>query len=790
MPASAKPLDLLRRLGAGDRIAAIRDAAGMSASEFDNWWQSELESRVPPAAGEHACLVRAAVRIERDQYGIPHIIAGNDSDLFFGFGFAMAQDRLFQLDYLRRRGAGRLSEVIGTSQLELDLTARTLGLSQIAAREWEQLPAETQRRVQAFSNGINAWIDATRDRLPIEFDLLEYQPEKWRPQDCLVIAGEFRWYLTGRFPVLCVPELAKRALGGDGSLYQSFLQAEAGDETILPPESYVPGGGARGPQGATIDDGTGSNNWAVSGARTTTGQPILASDPHIAFGAVSCWYQVRLRGGLFDVGGMSYVGIPAVMVGRNRRCAWGITNNICSLRDLYLEREDSDRPGWFDYDGAWEPAQKRFEEIRGKDATTFTARIQTTRNGPIVTDILPPAARGLGPVSLRWQGSEFCEWLSALLRLNRAGSVAEADAALKGWLVPTFSVMLADADGHIGVRVTGELPLRGQIERGFREGWNPAHQWQGRIPWESMPHAADPQRGFLVTANNRVAADDYPYPLSGTWASGHRAQRIRELIEQDPLHALQDSMRTQGDVQSLRARACIPHIVRELADATDPRLTAVREAFSTWDGNMLPTLAAPAIFHVFFGRWSRRVAEERLPAAAAELAAPAVGGLATAMLAGDDVGWFKSSRSQALLHTLRTSLDWIAERMGPDMSTWTWGGLHVMTQRHCLSGIGDLGLLLDRIGGGVGGDGYTVWNTGTEDSGLAAVGAGYRMVADLSDPRAALHAIDAGSQSGHPGSPHYADQLPDWLKGRYHTITLTDVPNAVPRSCYTLQPNG
>ncbi|MBL8849611.1 MAG: penicillin acylase family protein [Planctomycetaceae bacterium] len=773
MPPNSR--ELLCRLGNGEPIAAVRNAAGMSETEFNSWWQSELAARVPAVGGRHRCRIAASVEIERDARGIPHIFAGSDRDLYCGFGFAMAQDRLFQLDYLRRRGAGRLSEIIGRSQLELDLTARTVGLPQIAAREWEQLPEETRGLLQSFSDGVNAWIETTGDRLPIEFALLDYRPEAWRPQDCLVIAGEFRWYLTGRFPVICVPELAKRALGGDGPLYRAFLQAEDGDEAILPRGSYRPGrptpAGSQG-AGANIEDGSGSNNWVVAGARTTTGSPILASDPHIAFGAVSCWYQVRLRGGSFDVAGMAYAGMPAVMVGRNRRCAWGITNNICSVRDLYLEREDADHPGHFEFDGRLELPQVREEVFHVKHADPVTATIRASRNGSLVNGILPPAARNLGPVALRWQGSEYCEWLPAMQRLNRAKDVAEMHAAVRGWLVPTFCLVFADADGHIGYRATGELPLRGQIERGFREGWNPAHQWQGRIPYEGMPSTTDPERGFMATANNRVAAEDFPYPLSGTWASGHRALRIRTLISDTPKLSVADNMRMQQDVLSLRAAACAPDIARELQNSTDSALQAARQMFAAWDGRMDAALAAPAIFHVFFSRWSRRVVDERLPAAAAELSAPAIGGLATAMLAGDEVGWFKSSRSTALIDTMRATLDWLAGRLGPDMDTWTWGRLHVLTQRHFLSGVGELGLLLDRSGVGVSGDGFTVCNTGSEDDCLAALGAGYRMVADLSDPDGVLHAIDAGSESGIPGSPHFADQVADWLSGRYHTLTL------------------
>src|SRR5262249_6966701 len=269
--------DILRRLGSGESIATICQAFGIARAEFDAWWRAEAAARVPSMAGTRRADVRHPVRIERNSFGIPSIFADSDEDLFFGFGYAMAQDRLFQLDYLRRRGAGRLSEILGgdggeldlikrvvgfQSIFELDLLARTVGIRRIAEHEWDVLPEETRRLVSAFSDGINACIEESGDRLPIEFDLLDYRPEPWQPIDCLTIEGEFRWYLTGRFPVITIPELAKRTLG-DGPLYRAFLETEADDESILPSGSYpsCPCGSQPVGEAAGDPEATGSNNW-------------------------------------------------------------------------------------------------------------------------------------------------------------------------------------------------------------------------------------------------------------------------------------------------------------------------------------------------------------------------------------------------------------------------------------------------------------------------------------------------------------------------------------------------
>ncbi|HEV3120408.1 MAG TPA: penicillin acylase family protein, partial [Isosphaeraceae bacterium] len=335
--------DWLRRLGAGESIASNCERARITRRQFDEWWHAELVSRVPDLSGVQAAAVRAQVTIERDAWGIPHISAESEPDLFFGFGYAMAADRLFQMDYLRRKASGTLSELLGPRGLELDRLARAVGIRRIAQAEWERLPEETRTFVDAFAHGVNALIEQTRARPPIEFDLLDYRPAPWSGVDCLAVEGEFRWYLTGRFPVIVMPELARRALGS-GPLYQAFLRCESDGECIVPAGSYDPRKkGALEPVGHVANDpdaGLGSNNWVVSPARSTSGCALVASDPHIAFEAVSCWYEVHLDGGRFHVAGMAYAGMPAVMFGRNQRVAWGCTNNICSLRDLYQERTD------------------------------------------------------------------------------------------------------------------------------------------------------------------------------------------------------------------------------------------------------------------------------------------------------------------------------------------------------------------------------------------------------------------------------------------------------------------
>lgn len=782
--------EILRRLGVGESIEAICKAAGLTRSEFDTWWKTETATRVPSMAGNRKASVHHSVRIERDEWGIPHIYADHDEDLFFGFGYALAQDRLFQLDLLRRRGAGRLAEIVGPDGaemdllkrttgfrniLELDILARTVGIRRIAEVEWTRLPEETRTFVQAFTAGINAHIKEIGDRLPIEFDLLDYRPELWSPIDCLTIEGEFRWYLTGRFPVIVMPELAKRVLG-DGPLYQAFLAREADDDSIVPPGSYPSKRCGSQPVGTAAGDpqsAEGSNNWVLAGPRTATGKPMLASDPHIAFEAVSCWYEVHLCGGSFHVAGMAYVGMPAVMFGRTERVAWGCTNNICSQRDLYQEKTDPAHPNCFLYDGKWEPARELEEVIHVKGGAPVRRTICFSRNGPLVTDILPPPARATGPVTLRWLGASQGGWLTALLAMNRSRSAAEFREALRPWHVPTFSVVFADVEGRIGYHSAGRIPIRKVWERGYRSGWDPGHQWDGLIPFEGMPQLTDPEQGWIATANNRPAPEDFPYPLAGTWADGYRFARIRDLIRAKDKLVRDDFITMHQDALSLRAMRCLSGLMQVLAQNPTPPVKDVLKFLQRWDGHVEPDRVGATIFEIFFANWTKTVVRERFEGDTAALLSGGAVSLAALLLTEDRAGWFAPGRREtAVRETMNATLAWLTERLGPDPAQWTWGRLHTIPLRHYLSGRGDLAQLLDHGGLPIKGDSYTVCNTGIGADYEARSGAGYRLIADLNTAPPGLWAIDGQSQSGHPGSSHYADQLNEWINGRYHYLPL------------------
>ncbi|HZZ78188.1 MAG TPA: penicillin acylase family protein [Gemmataceae bacterium] len=763
--------EMLRRLGNGETIAQVCAAAQITRPEFDAWWRDECKRRVPAGHGSQRAAVAASVRIERDKLGVPHIHADNERDLFFGFGYATAQDRLFQLDYLRRKARGRLAEILGPEAVESDLLYRTIGLAHIADKEWTTLPAEVRELLSAYTAGINALIGASKANLPIEFDLLGYEPEPWRETDSLAIIGEFRWYLTGRFPVIAIPELVKRAVG-DGPLYREFALAEIDEESIVHAGEYSAKSRNSDWSSTSGDAGGGSNNWVLDGYRTDSGKPIVANDPHIPYYAVSIWHQVRLHGGGFNVAGVALAGMPGIMIGRNERVAFGITNNICSQRDLYQEKTDPAHPGCFLFDGKWEPAQLRVETIQVRGSEPVKKTIRTTRNGPIVDEIVSAAIRHMGPVSVRWLGFEPCGWLTATIGMNRARNCQEFREAGRPWMCPTFNLVFADIEGNIGFQSVGRVPLRKIPERGYRPGWDPEHQWVGILEYDQMPGLINPKRGYVVTANNRLAPSDYPYPLAGCWASGHRARRIRQQIEAKKVWSRDDNRRMQMDVHSGRAALAVSPLVAALQGDADAWVQQAASLLRGWNYHIAADLPAATIFNVFFTHWCKTVCRERLPAEQAAFAAANCVGIASRLLARDDAGWFQRDRLAAIRETFRASLDELTSKLGNDMSTWSWGRLHVLTQPHFLSKRGDLGQLLDLTGKPCGGDNVTVCSGSADANHAAALGAGYRMVAEMADPSAGLWFAEVAGVSGHPGSPHYADQIDAWAAGELQYLPL------------------
>ena len=781
---------LLYRLGRGASVEEACLSGNLEAQGFQSWWQAQLARRLPHLEGVTPVPVRDAVEIHRDSNGVPHIFADHKEDLYFAYGYAMAQDRLWQLDYYRRQAQGRLAEILGADAcpmatggairaLDRDIVARTIGFERIAQAKLAILDNEVGQYLSAFVAGINQLQTECRNNLPIEFALLDYSPEPWDPVDTLSIWTEFQYYLTVRLDVIVMPELARRELDNDG-LFQAYLEGEVDAESILPlgmnSETQA---GRTGQAVGDPAEGIGSNNWAVAGKRTARGHTLLASDPHIAFNAVSCWYEAHLHGASgLNVAGAGYIGVPGILFGRNIDVAWGITNNICSQRDLYLEKTDPQHPGCFQSGKQWVPGKELVENIEVREQETVELRVKFSSNGPIVNHLLPESVRDFGPVSLKWMGAqngptELSE-IGCMMQTNRAQNCQEFRVALKDWKVPTLSMVFADIHGHIGYQCAGHIPLRATWNRGFRRGWDPNDAWQEVIPFEGLPAMSDPEEGWIRTANNRTAGNDFPYPLSGTWASGYRAQRIRQLLEEEERVSPDDCMRWQMDTLSLRAGECLPALQSLLADVSDGQIRTALDIWKDWNGRMEPDSIGGTLFETFFTLWQKAVAAERFSAQNASYLAGGIAGLAVLLLREDTTGWFEGNdrRRGLVIDTLLQAWHQLSSELGPDQAQWLWGRVHKIRLDHPLGYLPALGPLLDRGGQSVGGSGITVCNTGVDPNYMSAMGANYRIVAELDAQEPVLYAVDAAGQSGHAGSSNYCDQLPLWLNGQMKRLNL------------------
>jgi penicillin amidase len=791
IPTDAQRATLLALLRGEITVAAAAAATGLSRRDLVGWRREHLRSKLPPRDGDLRAPTRRPVTVRWDTWGVPHIRAEQTRDLWVGLGFCMAQERLWQLDYMRRFARGELAAVLGAAALPNDRMLRTLDLVRAAEASLPVLTEEETEALDGIAAGVNAWAEQCQ-ALPLEFDLLGYAPTPWRPIDG-VLLWKYRWWtLTGRLEAAAVVAAAERLLPPD--LRAAYLTTELAEETIVPLDVAATGAAAG------HDTGIGSNNWALAGAKTTTGAPVLCSDPHNFFGNPPQWLEAQLTAPGLDAIGAIYLGTPGIYLGRNRHCAWGVTNHAVSVRDLYAETVDPVDPTRYRAGDAWVPFEVEEQEIAvaGGPAERFTRR--RTRRGPIVTDLVPPIDEaGWPPLSMRWVGHEPPAGIGAMLDLQRATSAGEVQAALRRWPCPPLNFVYATTDGHIGYHVAGHVPRRAAPSRAVCPANDPDHEWQGTIPFEALPQLIDPQRGWVATANNPpwpADAAHAPYLALGAWADGYRMRRIRERIDAWPRLAPLEVGAIHGDIVHGRARALAKRIAELLAadDAAD--LAPVAAALNGWDGAYHTESVAPTLFQAIWETWRDRVAAARLPQplAAHPEARNQASAVARRLLDSDFPAWWPDPATGAaeLRAAARAALTAMTALAGPllpnalpdaplrhsgtpALSTrWRWGRFHRVTFPHPLGDRPGLRRLSVGPFATTGGRG-TVRAAG-HDVGLGFTvnsGSTYRLLADLSASGRAWGIVTTGL-SGHPASPHYRDQTRLWLQNRYHPLWMDE----------------
>lgn len=710
------------------------------------------------------------VTVLRDPWGIPHIYAETQDDLFFAQGFVAAQDRLFQMEVWRRAGEGRLAEILGPSAVERDRVARLLRYRGDMDAEYASYAPDARQIIESFVRGVNAYIGSL-DELPVEFRLAGFRPEPWTPEVCLSRVAALG--VTGYASLEVLRGILVRELG-----------AEAAAE-LVPPDPAVP---LQVPEGIDLREldpkilagfraagervsfapRNGSNNWVVDGTLSATGRPLLANDPHRALAVPSLRWMVHLVGPGWNVIGAGEPALPGVAAGHNDRVAFGFTIVGIDQQDLYAEETHPEDPHRVRFRDGWVPMRIERETIRVKGAEPVQVELKFTRHGPVMHE--DPARRRAW--ALRWVGTEpGTAGYLASLSLNRARTWPEFLEALERWKVPSENLVYADVDGNIGWKVAGLTPVR--------QGWNGLlpvpgdgrFEWQGFLPAEELLEDFNPARHFLATANHNILPPGYDKVLGFDWASPERFQRIVEVLSLPGLrYTVEDFERLQHDEVSLTAREMVGLLS---AARVDEELRPWVERLARWDKVVSKDSSEAALYEV----WLSRI-PEAFVARQPEKARPLLKSVVEResllpLLRNPTPRWFgedpRAGRDAVLVESLRQAVAETFRLLGDDPAKWRWGALHRTGFKHPLAALDEkrFGLPVFEMGG----DGSTVHVT-TGGAFDVSHGASFREILDVADWDRSV-ATSVPGQSGQPGSPHYGDLLPLWAEGRYFPLLFS-----------------
>lgn len=779
-----------------------------------------MRRAVPPLNGHLAAAgLGAPAEIIRDEWGVPHIYAANEHDLFFAQGFTHAQDRLFQMDLYRRLGLGRLSEVTGPASLPLDKFARYLAWPRAALVQVDATDPDTAAVISAYAAGVNAFI--TTQPLPAEFKLLAYRPEPWDALATSAWGVVLAWGLSCNWETELMRAWLLDEMGPERAADLTPAYA-AGYATTLPDAlvgrrlaegllNAFHETAAYGPVGAPVfGQGLGSNNWVVSGARTASGRPHLANDPHLPPVLPTIWYANHLSGGGYHVTGFTLPGVPGVIIGHNDHCAWGITNAFPDVQDVYIERFHPDDPERYEVNGEWRAAEATEEVIRVRGRRPLRLTVRHTHHGPVFSDALPG---GHGDLAYDWTlfhaARHSGNHLRAVLATNRATDWPSFRDGLRHWSFPSQNVVYAGTDGVIAYVMPGLVPRRRKGD-GLTPvpGWTDEYGWDGFIPLDELPTYVNPSEGFLATANNCMAGDSYPYLLTGEWLPDYRVRRIRELLGAASELTLEDHRRIQNDSISLMARRFLAAALPGVAAAPhlEPAARDALERLAGWDGDMrvdsVPaTLCFGWLVHFTRAAVAQAVGQARMEILLAK--GEKVGfpfmpfyeigyELSLRWLEGESPAWVGDVQS-LLAPALARTLDVLQREIGHDPSTWTWGRVHRVSFAHEMTRLPALGRLWQPSSLPAAGDGYTVNQSDVTPHfppDPSTIIASCRLIIDVGAWDESLAALPGG-QSGHPASPHYRDRLAEWNDGRYFPLLFSRAKVlAAARGTWVLQPNG
>ncbi|HZW14373.1 MAG TPA: penicillin acylase family protein [Noviherbaspirillum sp.] len=780
------------------KVAAVLAMLLLAITGTVLWYRSASQPQIDGTV--RLAGIAASIDIVRDAEGVPHIYAKSADDAYFALGFVHAQDRLWQLELNRRIPAGTMAEILGPGALDADRFLRTLGVRRNAEKILAHLSPETRASLEAYARGVNAYLANRKGPLPPEFILTGAPaPAPWEPVDSVGWQTMMAWDLGANW----TQELLRMRMSQRLSLAQinEFLAPYPGDPVLatqdytklyreltgtteqlaavaaIAPSSYV--------------DGMGSNEWVVSGALSDTGKPLLANDPHLGLYAPALWYFAHLSAPGLNVIGASLPGIPAIVLGRNDRIAWGFTNTAPDVQDLYIERINPSNDSQYQTPDGWAKFQVRTETIKVKGQDDVTLEVRETRHGPVISGALPilekaPLDAKKHVIAFAWTALRPDDsTLQAGMKLNRAQNWQQFLDAAREFGAPQQSVVYADVDGNIGLIAPARIPVR-SAENDLKglapaPGWDARYDWTGFIPFEELPRVYNPASQRLMTANHKFVAADYPHFLTSEWTLPYRANRIDALLDAREKHSMESFAAIQKDHVSLAAQEILP-ILRETVPQSE-RAKKAMSMLSAWNGSMDADRAEPLIFTAWMRAASRAIFQDELgEALMKDYWEQRNVHRSTVNILRNEGGqgrWCaeagKAGKPQTcadvLSSSLETALDDLAERYGVDMNVWRWGNAHVARSEHRPFARKDALAWIFDISVPTPGDTFTVnvgrHNLRDEKTPFAnRHAASLRALYDLSDLENSRFMHSTG-QSGNVLSPLYRNFSDRWARVEY-----------------------
>ena len=732
------------------------------------------------------------VTIYRDEFAIPHIYAKNESDLYRATGYVMAQDRLWQMDLLRRATTGRLSEIFGKDLVRTDLTLRLLRIPEKSEMVWNDSPEDFKNAMICFADGVNQFIDSNLDKLPPEFTILGYKPEKWEPQHSLNLIGYMAWDLNSAWSAEITIAQIQQKVGQE--LGQLFVpQIETQPTTIYPNfqfsndsneieiiENLDESLSFLEENGLTVFNG--SNNWAVSGEKSTTGKPLLANDMHLGLSAPGIWYQIhQVVEGQYNVTGLAVPGQPMIIAGHNDFFAWGMTNVMIDDLDFYVENLNDDKTKYL-VDSVWKDLIIKQEEIVTKEGETILENVLYTHRGPIVSEQHDEKEQF---ISMRWSGNDFSNEALSVYKLNKGKNYEDFKTAMHTFLSVSQNVVYADVDGNIALHCCAGIPIR-PVGNGLQlyDGTTSKSDWLGYVPFDSLPFTLNPESGMLSSANNKTVDESYPFHISHWFDMPYRIDRIRELLAAKEKLGVDDFVAIQNDFHAEWAKKFLSEIIVEVKknenlSETESTVVALIE---NWDGNLSTESIETTVFEHFYDLFYKNVAEDNIGEllfAKMLKSKIVIRNFVRNVLNNKTSEWYditttadkKETYTDIVQITFSQTVDLLSERMGDDPNLWQWGNIHKFTLMHPLGKVKllDLVFYLNRGDFPVAGSFHTVspYAGKIDNKAIITHGASHRHIYNLANWDESLTVIPTGT-SGIPASKHYCDQTEMYVSGEYH----------------------